>query len=206
MYDMADSILAQKISQISGVGQVNIGGSSQPAVRVEVNPLLLSKLGVSLDQVRIALEQANANVPKGSLADQDRRFVLDDNDQLFVAREYAPLIVAYHNGAPVRLSDVARVVDNQLNRLNAGTVNGKPSVLIQIYKQPAANTITTSDRVLDLLPFLQATSSPRPIPFRLPTACWGSCLFCKHPSPLPSESAFRRTAPPPFALPFTISR
>jgi multidrug efflux pump len=160
LYDMADSILAQKISQISGVGQVNIGGSSQPAVRVEVNPLLLSKLGVSLDQVRIALEQANANVPKGSLADQDRRFVLDDNDQLFVAREYAPLIVAYHNGAPVRLSDVAKVVDNQLNRLNAGTVNGKPSVLIQIYKQPAANTITTSDRVLDLLPFLQASIPP----------------------------------------------
>ncbi len=90
LYDMADSILAQKISQISGVGQVNVGGSSQPAVRVEVNPLLLSKLGVSLDQVRIALAQANANAPKGSLADHDRRLVLDDNDQLFVAQEYAP--------------------------------------------------------------------------------------------------------------------
>jgi multidrug efflux pump len=160
LYDMADSILAQKIAQISGVGQVNIGGSSQPAVRVEINPLLLSKLGVSLDQVRIALEQANANAPKGSLADDNRRFVLDDNDQLFIARQYAPLIVAYHNGAPVRLSDVAKVVDSQLNRLNAGTVNGKPSVLIQIYKQPAANTITTSDRVLDLLPFLQASIPP----------------------------------------------
>ncbi len=160
MYDMADSILAQKISQISGVGQVNIGGSSQPAVRVEVNPLQLSNLGVSMDQVRTALGQANANVPKGAVSDINRRFVLNDNDQLFLAREYSPLIVAYHNGAPVRLSDVARVVDSQLNRLNAGTVNGIPSVLIQIYKQPAANTISTSDRVLGLLPFLQASIPP----------------------------------------------
>jgi len=160
LYDMADSILAQKIAQISGVGQVNIGGSSQPAVRVEINPLQLSKLGVSLDQVRIALAQANANAPKGSLADDTRRYVLDDNDQLFTAKQYAPLIVAYHNRAPVRLSDVAKVIDSQVNRLNAGTVNGKPSVLLQIYKQPAANTITTSDRVLELLPFLQASIPP----------------------------------------------
>ena len=160
LFDVADSILAQKISQIGGVGQVNIGGSSQPAVRVELNPLMLSKLGVSMDQVRVALAQANANAPKGSLADDQRRFVLNDNDQLFVAAQYAPLIVAYHNGAPVRLSDVAKVIDGQVNRLNAGTVNGKPSVLIQIFRQPAANTIATSDRVLSLLPFLQASIPP----------------------------------------------
>ncbi len=160
MYDMADSILAQKIAQISGVGLVNIGGSSQPAVRVEVNPLLLSKLGVSLDQVRATLGQANANVPKGSVADSDRGFVLNDNDQLFTAKQYSPLIVAYNKGAPVRLSDVATVVDGQLNRLNAGTVNGMPSVLIQIYRQPNANTIETCDRVRALLPFLQASIPP----------------------------------------------
>ena len=160
MYDMADSVLSQKIAQIAGVGQVSIGGSSQPAVRVEINPLMLSKLGVSLDRVRAALEQANANVPKGSVSDSDRRFVLDDNDQLFVAREYAPLIIAYNNGGPVRLSDVASVVDGQLNNLNAGTVNGRPSVLIQIFRQPTANTIETVDRVRALLPFLQASIPP----------------------------------------------
>ena len=160
MYDMADSILSQKISQVSGVGQVTIGGSSQPAVRVEVNPLQLSDLGVSLDQVRAALGQANANIPKGSLSNVRRRMVLNDNDQLFIAKQYEPLIVAYHNGAPVRLSDVATVVDGQLNRLNAGTVNGKPSVLLGIYRQPDANTIATVDRVRALLPFLQASIPP----------------------------------------------
>ncbi len=160
MYDMADSILSQKISQISGVGQVTIGGSSQPAVRAEVNPMQLSSLGVSLDQVAAALGAANANEPKGSLSNDDRHVVLSDNDQLFLAREYAPLIVAYRNGAPVRLSDVADVADGQLNRLNAGTLNGKPSVLLNVYRQPAANTIETVDRVMALLPFLQASIPP----------------------------------------------
>jgi len=160
MYDAADSILAQKISQVSGIGQVNVGGSSQPAVRVEVNPLLLSKLGVGLDQVRIALAAANANVPKGSLSNGERTTVLNDNDQLFVAREYAPLIVAYRNGAPVRLSDVATVVDGQQNSRNAGTVNGRHSVLLQLFRQPTANTIETVDRVRALLPLLRASVPP----------------------------------------------
>ena len=160
MYDVADSILAQKISQIAGVGQVSIGGSSQPAIRVELNPLLLSNLGVSMEQVRAALGQANANIPKGSLASADRRFVLEDNDQLFLAKEYAPLIVAYHNGAPVRLSDVARVVDGQSNLLNEGTENGRPAVTINVYRQPSANTIEVSDRVKAVLPFLQASIPP----------------------------------------------
>ena len=160
MYDVADSILAQKISQIAGVGQVSIGGSSQPAVRVELNPLQLSNLGVSMEQVRAALGQANANIPKGSLASADRRFVLEDNDQLFLAKEYAPLIVAYHNGAPVRLSDVARVVQGQSNLLNEGSENGRPAVTINVYRQPSANTIEVSDRVRAVLPFLQASIPP----------------------------------------------
>ena len=160
MYDVADSILAQKISQIAGVGQVTLGGSSQPAVRVELNPLLLSNLGVSMDQVSAALGQANANIPKGSLAGADRRFVLEDNDQLFLAEEYAPLIVAYHNGSPVRLSDVARVVEGQSNLLNEGLENGRPAVTINIFRQPTANTIEASDRVRALLPFLQASIPP----------------------------------------------
>jgi hydrophobe/amphiphile efflux-1 (HAE1) family protein len=160
MFDAADSILAQKIAQISGIGQVNVGGSSQPAVRVEVNPLLLSKLGVGLDQVRATLAAANANSPKGSLADENRSIILNDNDQLFLAREYAPLIVAYHNGAPVRLSDVANVIDGQQNSRNAGTVNGKHAVLLQLYRQPSANTIETVDRVRVLLPLLRASIPP----------------------------------------------
>ncbi|PYU28465.1 MAG: multidrug transporter subunit MdtC, partial [Acidobacteria bacterium] len=160
MFDVADSILAQKIAQIEGIGQVNVGGSSQPAVRVEINPMLLSKLGVGLDQVRAALAQANANSPKGSLSNQDNASLLTDNDQLFVAREYAPLIIAYQHGAPVRLSDVARVIDGQQNSRNAGTVNGRRAVLLQLFRQPAANTIATVDRVRALLPLLQASIPP----------------------------------------------
>jgi hydrophobe/amphiphile efflux-1 (HAE1) family protein len=160
MFDYADSILAQKISQISGIGQVSVGGSSQPAVRAEVNPMLLSKLGIGMDQVRAALAAANANVPKGAVSGANRRYILSDNDQLFLAKEYAPLIIAYNHGAPVRLSDVATVVDSQLNLRNAGTVNGKPSVVLQLYRQPDANTIETVDRVMGLLPMLRASIPP----------------------------------------------
>ena len=160
IYDVADSILAQKISQIAGVGQVTVGGSSQPAVRVELNPLQLSNLGVSMEDVRTALGRANANIPNGSLGSADRRFMLENNDQLFLAKEYAPLIVAYHNGAPVRLSDVARVVEGQSNLLNEGLENGRPAVTINVFRQPTANTIEASDRVKALLPFLQASIPP----------------------------------------------
>jgi multidrug efflux pump len=159
-FDVADSILAQKISQIEGVGLVSVGGSSQPAVRVEVNPMLLSKLGIGLDQVRTALGAANAHSPKGQLSDGQHSQILDDNDQLFHADEYAPLIVAYKNGAPVRISDVATVLDDQLNNRNAGMVNGKPSVLIQINRQPSANIIETVDRIRAVLPQLQASIPP----------------------------------------------
>jgi multidrug efflux pump len=160
MYDVADSILAQKIAQVDGVGLVQVGGSSRPAVRAEVNPLLLSKLGLGLEDVRAALAAANANRPKGALADNEHMRVLNDNDQLFLAKQYAPLIIAYRNNAPVRLSDVATVVDSQEDIRNAGTVNGKPSVLLNIYRQPQANIIDTVDGIMAIMPLLQASIPP----------------------------------------------
>ncbi len=160
LYDVAESILAQKISQIQGIGQVNINGGSRPGVRAEVNPLLLSKLGVGLDQVRLALGAANANVPKGALADAHRYFILNDNDQLFLAKDYAPLIIYYHDGAPVRLSDVASVIDSQENIRNAGYVNGNPAITMDLFRQPQANIIETVDHVRAMLPLLQASVPP----------------------------------------------
>ncbi len=160
MYDYADSILAQKIAQIAGIGQVTVGGSSQPAVRAEVNPLLLSNLGISLEQVRLAIQNANANEPKGVVSDGQNTRVLLDNDQLFHGSEYGKLIIAYNNGAPVRLSDVATVVDGAANTRNYGLVNGKISVLLQLFRQPSANIIQTVDRVRAILPFLQASIPP----------------------------------------------
>src|ERR1700689_5039698 len=115
MYDAADSILAQKLSQVSGVGQVFVGGAAQPAVRAEVNPMLLNKLGVGLDTVRNALNLANANQAKGEVSDRSISWVFDDNDQMFTADQYRPLIVAYRNGGPVRLGDVAEVEDSVID-------------------------------------------------------------------------------------------
>ena len=160
MYDVADSILAQKISQITGIGQVFVGGSARPAVRAEVNPLLLSKLRVGLDQVRAVLGAANSHSPKGQLADAKHDVILNDNDQLFLAGQYAPLIVSYQDGAPVRLSDVSTVVDSSEDIRNAGTVNGMPSVLVILFRQPQANIIDTVDRVRQLMPLLQASIPP----------------------------------------------
>jgi len=160
LYDAADSILAQKVSQVPGVGQVFVWGSSQPAVRAEVNPTLLNKLGVGLDTVRNALNAANANNAKGQVADDTRTFTLDDNDQLFTANEYRPLIVAYNNGAPVRLGDVADVEDDVADARNIGLANAKPSVLVVLFRQPGANIIDTVDRVRALMPYLQSSVSP----------------------------------------------
>ena len=160
LYDVAESILAQKISQIAGVGQVTVGGSSRPGVRAELNPLLLSKLGLGLEQVRAALRAANADVPKGALSDGNRLLLLNDNDQLFLAKQYASLIIAYRNGAPVRLSDVATVVDSQEDIHTAGFVDGKPAVIVQLYRQPQANIIEVTDRVLALMPMLQNSIPP----------------------------------------------
>jgi multidrug efflux pump len=157
MYDAASTILAQKISQVQGVGQVTVGGSSLPAVRVELNPSALNKYGIAFDDVRTALAAANANRPKGSVEQGDRNWQILANDQAKQASQYLPLIVAYRNGAGVRLSDVAEVVDSVEDLRNAGSANGKPSILVILYRQPNANIIETADRVKDLLPVLRAS-------------------------------------------------
>ncbi len=160
MYDAADSILAQKLAQVEGVGQVFVGGAAQPAVRAEVNPTLLNKLGVGLDSVRNALNAANANRPKGSVSGSTTSYSFTATDQLFTADQYRPLIVAYHNGAAVRLGDVAEVTDSVSDTRNIGLANGKPSVLIIVFRQPGANIIETVDRVRALMPYLQSSISP----------------------------------------------
>src|SRR5437588_6287791 len=148
MYDAADSILAQKLAQVSGVGQVFVGGAAQPAVRAELNPTLLNKLGVGLDTVRNALNAANANRAKGQVSGGTNAWSLSDNDQLFTADQYRSLIVAYSHGAPVRLGDVGVVEDSVSDTRNIGLANGKPSVLIIVFRQPGANITSTVDRVL----------------------------------------------------------
>ncbi len=157
MYDAADSIMGQKLAQVQGVGQVFVWGSSQPAVRIEANPNLLNKLNIGLEAVRSAVAAQNANIAKGSLDDGEKTWVVRANDQLKKAADYRPIIVAYRNGAPVRLSDVADVQDSYSNINNAGSFNGKPSVLVVIFRQPGANMIATADRVEAALPFLKAS-------------------------------------------------
>ena len=160
MYDVADSIMGQKLAQVEGVGQVFVWGSSQPAVRIEANPNLLNKLNVGLEAVRAAVAAQNVNLAKGSLENDTKTWMVRANDQLKKAADYRPIIVAYRNGAPVRLSDVADVQDSYSNINNAGSFNGKPSVLIVIFRQPGANMIATVDRVVDALPFLRASLPP----------------------------------------------
>jgi multidrug efflux pump len=160
MYDAADSILSQKLAQIEGVGQVFVGGGAQPAVRAELNPTLLNKLGVGLDTVRTALGNANANAPKGAIDGPVNSWALDDNDQIFTANQYRRLIVSYNNGAPVRLGDVGTVTDSVVDIRNIGLSGGKPAVLIIVFRQPGANIIATVDRVRAALPHLKASISP----------------------------------------------
>ncbi len=157
MYDAADSILSQKLAQVQGVGQVYVGGSSQPAVRIEANPNLLNKMGIGLDAVRNAIAAQNVNQAKGSLQGGDKSWMVRTNDQLKKAKDYAPIVVAYNNGAPVRLSDVADVEDSYSDTHVAGRFNGKPCVMIIIFRQPGANIIATVDRVIEQLPFLKAS-------------------------------------------------
>src|SRR5581483_10114153 len=157
MYDAASTILAQKLSQLPGIGQVIVGGSSLPAVRVELNPQALNKYGVGLEDVRIALAAANANRPKGAVEDGERHWQIYANDQAKAAREYLPLIITWRNGAPVRVADVAEVRDSVEDLRNAGSSNGKPSVLVLIYRQPGANIIETVDGVKAVLPQLRAS-------------------------------------------------
>ncbi len=156
MYDAASNILAQRLSQLSGIGNVIIGGSTLPAVRVELNPQVLYKYGIGLEDVRAALASANANSPKGTIDDGNRRYQIYTNDQANVAADYAPLVIAYRNGAGVRLSDVARVEDSVQDVRNLGLSNGQPSVLVILFRQPNANIIQTIDNVKAELPHLEA--------------------------------------------------
>ncbi len=160
IYDAADSILAQKLAQIEGVGQTFVGGGAKPAIRAEVNPTLLNKLGIGLDTVRTALGLANAHSPKGEFSGPINAWAIHDNDQIFRAQQYSKLIVSYQNGAPVRLSDVAEVDDSVEDIHNMGLANGKPAVLIIVFRQPGANIIATVDRVLAALPQLKLAISP----------------------------------------------
>ena len=156
LYDAASNVFQQKLSQVSGVGQVTLGGSSLPAVRVEINPTILSQYRIGLESVRAAIASANANTPKGAIEVEGRRYQIYTNDQARVADEYRSLVIAYRNGAPVRLSDVAEIIDATENIRNEGQANGKRSVLVMIYLQPNANIIETVDKVKELLPDLQA--------------------------------------------------
>ena len=157
MYDVASTVVAQKLSQVRGVGQVTVGGSSLPAVRAELNPDTLNAYGIGLSDVRNALAAANANRPKGLVEDGERVWWLYANDQARSAAEYLPMIVAYRNGAAVRLSDVAEVMDSVQDIRNAGEANGRPAVLIIINREPNANILQTVQRIRDLEPFLTAS-------------------------------------------------
>jgi len=154
--DLADSIIAQKLSQVQGVGLVSIAGNVRPAVRVQVNPAQLSNLGLTLEDVRSALSQANVNAPKGTLNGKTQSYSIGTNDQLTDAQQYKNTIISYRNGAPVRLSDVAKVVDGVENDQLAAWANGKPAVLLDIRRQPGANIVKTVEQIRATLPSLKA--------------------------------------------------
>jgi multidrug efflux pump len=158
--DLADTVLAQKLSEVSGVGLVTIEGNQKPAVRVRVNPAAIASLGLSLEDVRTALTQNNINAPKGSFDGPRQSYAIGANDQILSAAEYRPVVVAYKNGSPVRLGDIGEVVDNVENVRLAGWVGNKPSVIVDIQRQPGANIIETADRVKALLPRLRASIPP----------------------------------------------
>src|SRR5271170_2538160 len=156
MYDAASNVFQQQLSQISGIGQVIIGGSALPAVRVELNPQALFKYGIGLEDVRAALASANANSPKGTIDDGGRRYQIYTNDQATKAADYAPIVIAYRNSAAVRLWDVAEVRDSVQDVRSLGMFNGRPSMLLILYRQPGANVVETVDRVKAELPHLEA--------------------------------------------------
>jgi len=160
LYDAASTVLAQKLSQVEGIGEVVVGGSSLPAVRVDLIPSALYKYGIGLEDVRAALSSANAHSPKGGIDVGEQRYQIYANDQANKAEDYKSLIVAYRNGAAVHVSDVGEVTDGVENLRNAGLANGKPAVLIILYRQPGANIISTVDAVKALMPFLKASISP----------------------------------------------
>jgi multidrug efflux pump len=157
LYDEASSIMAQKLSQIAGVGQVSVSGGSGPSVRVEVNPTLLNSHGLTIQNVQSMLTQQNAHEPAGQISDDNTTADIVTNDQISHADQYKPLIVGYNNGAAVRLSDVADVTEGQSNIRNAGYLNGVPSITVLIFRQPGANIINTVDRVRAQLPAIEAS-------------------------------------------------
>jgi multidrug efflux pump len=160
MYDAASTVLAQRLSQVQGVGQVTVGGGALPAVRVELDPDKLAALGLPLDVVRTAITSTNANRPKGSVEDDGHSWQIGANDQAVTAAEYAPVLLSYVNGAAVRLRDVASVVDSVQDVRNYGAANGKPAIALFVQKEPGANIIETVARVREILPRLQASIPP----------------------------------------------
>jgi len=160
MYDVASTVLQQKLSQVKGVGQVFVRGGALPAVRVEVNPIALNARGLGLEEVRMAIMQANLNRPKGDISVGDRTWSITANDQILTAADYQPLILTYRSGAALRLSDVARVMDSVENVRNAGLTNGQPAIMVMVFRQPDANIIETVDRVRAVLPELQTALPP----------------------------------------------
>jgi multidrug efflux pump len=166
MYDAASTIIAQKLAQVEGVGQVTVGGSSLPGVRLELDPPLLNHFGIGLEQVRSAVAATNANTPKGFLQDGRQRWELGANDQLLHAADYAPLIIAYHDGAPVQLRDVGEAVDSVEDIRSAGYLNGMPAVMVIVFRQPGANIIEAVEGVRAALPQVSA-AIPRGIDIRV---------------------------------------
>src|SRR5262249_26281511 len=160
IFDIANSVLAQKVAQVEGVGQVFVGGGQQPAVRVQVDPAALAGVGLSLEDVRTALAQSTIDQPKGSLAGDAQAHAISANDQLFGAEAYKPLIIASKGGSVVRLSDVARVIDDVENNRVAAWTGGVRSVLLVIRRQPGANIIETIERVKAILPTIERSISP----------------------------------------------
>ncbi len=157
LYDAASTVMEQKLSQIQGVGQVFVGGSSLPGVRVDINPTQLNSYGLGLQDVKNMLSQQNANEPKGQIWDGNTTADILDNDQLLKAEYYRPLIVGYHNGAAIKLSDIADVQDSVENIRTAGFSNGQPCVTLNIFRQPNANIIETNQRIRQAIPSLKAS-------------------------------------------------
>ncbi len=161
VYDKADILLNQAISQVQGVGEVDLGGGASPAVRVEMNPMAMNKYGIGTEDVRAAIDSANFFLPKGTLSVGDRSYQINTNDQANTAADYKNLIVAFRNNDPVRLKDIADVIDGPENLQNLGLVNGKPGIVIPVRPSPGANIITTVDSIKRLLPQLQSALGPQ---------------------------------------------
>jgi multidrug efflux pump len=162
LYDAASTILAQKISQIKGVGQVTVGGSSLPAVRIQLNPVALAKYGIGFEEVRATIAASNVNRPKGAIENATHHLPIYANDQAKTASEYLPLIITYKNGAAIRLSDLGQALDSVEDLRSAGLKDNQPAILLIINKQAGANIIETVDKIKSLLPQLQAS---------IPSAC-----------------------------------